>query len=225
MAITFGSLLSKVMYALGDIGEAYWTKSTVFYWLVEAIREFPIPRPQLENYTVITDTHVLTLPADFRDLVWVEYPVGEEPPVHLTRRSHLESDFYDRAGYYDIDRDYSTGKGWTLWTSELIPAGAHVIKVNYLADHDTDMAEGSALTVPERYHNILMQYTIWRAWNEKLSLEIANPTAHTSTILQITETVAKAREKYDELIVDAVKSLSQSRVTHNRKMDKYDRIY
>lgn len=223
---TFGNHLTRVMYSLGDPSGSIWSRTNeVWYWLIEAIREFPILRPMQEDISEIGvgDIHTLSLPADFKEIISVEWPVDQTPPRYHLRRNRLEADFYD-GDTYDIERDYESGSGWTLWMGQPIPPG-EVVRVDYLAMHDTSATEIMVLTVPDQYLNILTEYCIIRAWTERLSTEISNPTAHATTIAQINSTIQHHRETYNRLVQQAVREMTTSRVTMNRRMDKHDRIY
>lgn len=223
---TFGNLLTRIMYSLGDPSGTMWSRTNeVWYWLIEAIREFPILRPMQDTLSEIGvgDIHEFTLPEDFKYIISVEWPVDEDPPRYHMRRSRLEEDFY-LGDYYDIDRDYETGSGWILWMGQAVTSGDDV-RVNYLGLHDTEATEIMVLTVPDEYLNILSEYVIMRAWIEQLSTIIQDPTAHTSTIEQINATIRDHRNNYERLVSQAVAELGTSRLTVNRAIDKYDRIY
>lgn len=219
----FGILLTRIMYSLGDPLEAHWSRTNeVWYWLIEAIREFPILRPMTADVSDNLDRHRIELPADFIDIVNVQWPITADMRYH-TRRNRLEDDFYD-GDYYDIERDFSTGSGWILWMGQEVPF-AQPARVNYLALHDTAMGELTTVSVPEQYHNILQEYCILRAWTERLSNEIRNPTAHAETIAEINRVIAEHRATYNALVNQAAKELTTSRIGNNRRADKYDRIY
>lgn len=221
---TFGSHLTRIMYSLGDPGETTWSRTMeVWYWLIEAIREFPILRPMQSDLTSVTATHTLALPSDFKEIIAVEYPTAESPPRYHVRRSRLEVDFYD-GEYYDIDRDYDSGAGWNLWMGQTVAAAA-AVRVDYLAMHDTNAGENMVLTIPDQYLNILSEYCIIRAWTERLSSEIQNPTAHAATIAQINATLEAHRQTYTRLVAQALSELTTSRVTLNHPSDSHDRIY
>lgn len=219
---TFGSLLTRIMYALGDPAEATWSRtSEVWFWLAEAIREFPILRPRQSDLTFSPDDHQEPLPADFIEIVSVEYPIGADPVRYHTRRAHQSANF-NSGDYYDIVRDHATGSGWVLWMGQSI---ASEVRVNYLAPHDTNVSEGMVLTIPDQYLNILTEYCFVRAWQERLSTEIANPTAHASTISQINAALTQHRQTYETLIGQAVRELGTSRIITQRALDDHDRVY
>jgi hypothetical protein len=145
---------------------------------------FPILRPMVHDFTVIgAGTHMISLPEDFREVIAVEFPISLSPPHYLVRKSRLDASFYLDQDLYDIDRDYTAGTGWMLYVGASLAVGAHV-KTQYLANHDTDMADDSAtvITVPAEYENILVAYVVAKAYREHLSLYMQDPTVHTSII-------------------------------------------
>ena len=219
MPVTFGYILTRIQRSLGDPLAATWSRTAdIWPWTVEAIREFVIPRPMEDEYTFIAASHHLTLPADFRQIIWVEYPIDQEPPIYLERKNHLDPEFYGSDDYYDIDRDYDTGTGYTLWLSRLFAADDK-LRISYLADHEVPDDENDTLTIPERYLNLLILYVVWRAWAERLGKQMIDPTAHTSTIQQMSATVQNAEQAYKRAVADALQELAESRLTPNLTMD------
>ena len=167
-----------------------------------------------------------SLPADFRELISVEYPISQQPPVYLVRKNHLDPDFYSSAGFYDVDYDFSTGTGYLCYVSGGVAASAH-IKVQYLAVHDTDLDDNSTdvITVPDQFEPILIAYFIARAWRERLGFIMQDPTAHSSVIQQMTEMVYKAELNYKELVDSVQRYISESKVSSGNQVDKFDRVY
>lgn len=219
----FGSFLTRVMYSLGDPTEQHWSRTNeVWYWLLEAIREFPILRPKQADLSDAIKPHEIELPVDYKEITSVQWPITDDMRYH-TRRSHLEDNFYN-GDYYDVDRDYAAGSGWLLWMGQPVPY-AQPCRVSYLALHDTAMGELTILSIPDQYLNILTEYCILRAWTERLSNEIRDPTAHSDIIMNINQTILTHRKTYTDLVDQAIKELGTSRITQNRRLDKHDRIY
>jgi hypothetical protein len=211
------------MYALGDPTEVYWSRTlVVWYWLIEAIREFPILLAKEADVSDNFKEHEIELPADFREVISVQWPITADMRYHV-RRSRLSEDFYD-GDYYDVDRDFSTGSGWKLWMGQPVPF-AFPVRVHYYALHDTAGGELTVLTVPDQYLNILTEYCILRAWTERLSKELADPTAHSDVISSINTAIAEHRKTYNALVEQAVRELTTSRITPTHRADGHDRIY
>jgi hypothetical protein len=170
MTTSFQSLLSACLVALGDSTGAMWSRTDVIWpWCIEAMLAFPILRPMQDTPSTAAATHVITLPSDFREIISVEYPVGQEPPVYLSRRNSFDPNFYSSDEYYDIDRNYASATGWVLVFSKKLLIDSDVV-VNYLAIHDTDLddASDSYITVPDEYVNILVAYMLAKGYRERL---------------------------------------------------------
>ena len=228
MSITFSQLITNILVALGDPTAATWSRTDqIWPWAVEAMLSFPILRPMLDDHTNgASIVYKYAMPADFREVISVEYPIGQVPHTYLARKNRLDPNFYADAGFYDIDHDYSTGGGWMCYVSGGVAASAH-IKTEYLAGHATNLDDDSVdvITVPDEHEPILIAYFITRAWRERLGNAMRDPTAHTSIIQQLTEMVRRADENYASLLTQAQHRLVESRVSPANKVDKFDRVY
>jgi hypothetical protein len=228
MTTSFFKLLTDCLTALGDSDASTWSRVNVIWpWCIEAMLAFPILRPAQQQITVAgSATHQHDLSTDFREIVSVEYPVNQDPPELLHRMNRLDPDFYSQDDHYDIDRNYVDGAGWVLWTAKLLAIG-QVIKINYLANHDTDLAdeEGSLITVPDEYENILVAYVVAKGYRERLGNYMQDPTAHMTIITQMTTMVLRAEDNYNQLVSQAVSRYTESRILPHRQLDKFDRTY
>ncbi|HSB65036.1 MAG TPA: hypothetical protein VLD65_00565 [Anaerolineales bacterium] len=228
MTTSFESLLTYCLVALGDSDASTWSRTDVIWpWCNEAMLAFPILRPMQDDHTVAgAATHVISLPTDFREPISVEYPISQDPPQYLTRKNRFDPGFYEAETYYDIERDYSSSTGWSLWTSKLLAVGVH-IKTNYLATHKTDCIDdpASLITVPDEYVHILVAYVVAKGYRERLGVYMQDPTAHMTIITQMTNMVLQAEKRYSELISSAMAKLIDSRTSPHMEVDKFDRVY
>jgi hypothetical protein len=228
MSISFKTLLTDCLVALGDSTGTTWARiSKMWPWCIEAIRTFPILRPMYENHLNAGGlTYTIALPLDFREMISVEYPAAQTPPEYLVRKNRRDTNFYSQNGYYDVDHDYAAGTGWFLYVSNGITHLTNVF-IQYLANHDTDMADDDAhlLTIPDEYENILIANVICRAYRERLSYFMQNPTAHSNVIMQYTTMVQKAEDSYHAMVAAAQLKLVESKITTNKTLDKFDRVY
>src|SRR4030043_907384 len=114
MAFTWTKVLSDCLIALGDPLAATWRRTSVIWpWLQEAVLNFPLLRPMIQDYTNgVSIVYSYAAPSDFREVITVEYPISQQPPIYLARKNRLDPDFYSAAGYYDIDHNYIDGGGW-----------------------------------------------------------------------------------------------------------------
>ena len=96
------------------------------------------------------------------------------------------------------------------------------IKTSYLANHDTDLDDDdlSLLTVPDEYENILIEAVMCRAYRERLSVAMQDPTAHTSVIMQLTDMVAKMEQTYNDHVAAAQVKLANSVLSPRMQSDK-----
>ncbi len=228
MTISFQQLLSDCLTAMGDRSATTWSRVDIIIpWAKEAILAFPLLCPKLLTITVAgAATHCHDMPDDFREIISVEYPTSQEPPVYLDRMNRWDPEFYKSQEHYDIDRNYTDAKGWILWTSKNMAVG-QVITANYLANHKTDLTDSaqSLLTVPDEYEYILIAYVVMKGYRERLGNYMQDPTAHMSIIAQMTEMVQHAEQNYHDLVEAAVKKYTDSRILPHRQVDKFDRTY
>ena len=231
MSISFEQFLDDCQVVLGDSTGTTWDRADVITrWAKEAMLAFPILRPTTETITVAIEAkHAHKLALDFREIVSVEYPIGEEPPVFLTRMNHFDPDFYTTEDHFDVSRyylDYVEYTGWMVITSKLMEIDEE-IKVNYLANHNIDLIDDpdSLLTVPDEYEHILVAYVVAKAYRERLSYYSQNPTVYTNLIYQMVTMVDKADARYLQLINEAIDKASESRTSPHMGADKFDRIY
>lgn len=228
MAISFQTLLTNCLLALGDSSGVMWSREDrIWPWCIEAMLTFPILRPMKDDHTNgATVVYSFALPEDFREIISVEYPFNRVPPVYLVRKNRLDPDFHGLAGYYDVDHDYATGNGWMLYISGGLPANVH-ITTQYLANHDIDMDDDGThfITIPDEYENILIASVICRAYRERLSAYMQDPTAHMTIITQMTTMVFRAEENFRILVETAQAKLAQSKVSAHQAADKFDRVY
>jgi hypothetical protein len=228
MAYTFTELLNSCSIALGDIsGTVFDREDKIWPWCIEALTTFPIPRPMFVDYTVlITDDHGFDLPADFRDIISVEYPVSQTPPHYLLRKNRLDPDFYKQDGFYDVDHNYADGVGWRLYTSDNVRAPSHVY-VQYLANHLTHLHDNSTdvITVPDEFVSIIISFVICRAYRERLGWTMQNPSSTAAIITQFSTLVEKMDHHYNEQVAAAQARLAQGKVGTHLTVDKYDRVY
>jgi hypothetical protein len=228
MTISFLTLLTDCLVALGDTMGSTWTRIGVMdQWCIEAIRSFPILRPMFDDHTNgASVVYSVQMPTDFRQLISVEYPINQAPPVYLMRKNRLDPEFYNQAGYYDIDHDYTTGSGWSMYISGGVAALAH-IKSQYLANHNTAMTDVGTcyLSVPDEYYSILITSVMCRAYRERLSFMMQDPTAHMTVITQLTEMVQHIEDLFQSQVAAAQSRMANSIVSPRLSGDKFDRVY
>jgi hypothetical protein len=228
MSVLFKTLLSDVLSALGDDNGLMWSRiDKIWPWCVEAMRTFPFLRPQLEDHTIVAgEEHRYDLPDNFREVISVEYPVDQQPPAYLVKKNRLDPDFYSSNNFFDVDHNYSDGIGWIIHFSATLSEDDHVY-VEYMAEHDLDMLDDnfSTITVPDEFYSILIAKLIVKAYRERLSYTMQDPTAHSTIIQQLTEMVRKAEQSYASQVADAQQRISNSKISPRLAADQFDRVY
>jgi hypothetical protein len=228
MPISFKSFLDHCLAALSDPTGVVWDRDdAITPWGIEALQAFPILRPMFyDKSSGLSNLWYFRLPDDFREIISVEYPVGFHPVNYLVRKNRLDPTFYYDDSNFDIDYDYTTGDLYFIYFSGQIPAGAHVY-VQYLANHDTAMTdeEDVYLTIRDEYETILITFVMCRAYRERLSYHLQNPTIQATIISQLTDMVNHLEEQYRNLVAEAIAGLSESVITPARQVDKHDRVY
>ncbi len=228
MAIDFQSLLTDALMALGDSTGVTWSRiNRMWPWAIEAMRTFPNLRPMHDDQTIVAgETHGYDMPVDFREVISIEFPISQSPPVYLIQKNRLDPEFYNQDYFYDIDHDYESGNGWVLYFSGTFTVGAHV-HMQYFANHDLDMEDDDAhfITIPDEYEGILLASIMCRAYRERLGFMMQNPTATTNVIMQYTTMVRNMEESYNQQVAAAQSRLASSKITTHQHIDKYDRVY
>lgn len=221
---TLAQLADRAQELLNDTGAATWSQSQIETWCNEAIADYSkhFPRTIGATISVSASDRQYDLPADFQEMIEVEYPTGENPPCFLRRVDRNSPSTWGIEGYYDILTNHDTDNADEIWLSEL-PAGAGTITYRYLGDHDHDLASSGTVTVPDRHHHILIAYVLWQATIEQQSAEEPNPTSNSSLLMSQLAVNADRRERaYRRAIFEAQREGAPSAIINWRP---YGRIY
>jgi hypothetical protein len=141
------------------------------------------------------------------------------------RKSHLDVQFFGEDGFYDVDRDYDSGEDYLLWISNDL-AVSDVVIVRYLATHLTEFAsEYTYITIENQYVQVIINHVVLMCFQERLGVQLQDPTAHTSTIQQMSDAVKSAEAVYTASLRRAEEEVSTSQRITGWKVDKHDRIY
>ena len=142
-----------------------WPDSQLDEWCEQAIYEyslyFPYPRtaswdasPGVREYTIYAEAATTLIHA----VLGVEYPVGEEPPRMLKRKSEREANFFGGA-FYDLRLE---GYNQVLVLGET-PQAVEGIKIIYESEHVYPTLDASNLTVPDKHIELLRLFVQWKA--------------------------------------------------------------
>jgi hypothetical protein len=98
MATSFQTLLTDILLALGDNSGTTWSRTDrIFPWAIEAIKNFPILRPMLDDHgNGVSAVYTVDMPTDFRQVISVEYPISQQPPAYLVRKNRLDPNLITR---------------------------------------------------------------------------------------------------------------------------------
>jgi len=158
-AVTLANLADKVQVTLDDAAEATWSQAEIEGWILEGIKELNnhLPRVITAAISCSADERKYDLPSDFLSMLSVEYPTAEDPPKYLLRRPYTHRQFWGIAGFYDVIARGNNEDADEVWLSEKPEAG-QTITILYEGEHDFGLTSSEVLTVPEQYHNILINF-------------------------------------------------------------------
>lgn len=214
---------------LGDLTSPYkWSDDQVNQWINDSIAAYSIHFPRTLSATVACadDDREYNLQAGIMQMLSVEYPDGEDPPVYLYRRELTHPNFWQEDGYYyfqSATQDTSIG---VLYISEKPSTGEDIV-VRFTAEHDyLDDDDTDLLTVMERHLDLIILYVRMAAYQELATMESASPDPTTlmSGTLELNAFRA-SREYRIALAAFLKKDAPDDSATAQWKMDSNDRIY
>lgn len=231
---TLASLADRAQLALADSAAGTWAQATVESWVLDGIRDYSQHFPRVVTTTVdeigAGATHYLDLPADFLDVVSVEFPKDEDPPVFLERRSLHHATFWDVDGYYDVQKTGQMTETPTGYTANRLvfsrqPESDEGYTIRYLAPHPTDLESTDTTTVRVDHEGIIILFVIWRALKERQLAEAANPDTTSRYLNQLVYAATQAELEYRRAMERAEGARAESAWTGPWAADVYDRIY
>jgi hypothetical protein len=208
---TLQTLIDECEADLADGGNVYWTAADVERWLRDGIKDYSehFPRTLTTTLLTVADDRTYDLPANCREVLAVEFPSGQTPPVFLQRRPYNHPQFWQENGYYDFVARLDDSDAPELWVSES-PAGSMVgqtITVYYLGEHDAAIATGGTVTVPGRHQPILRAYVLWQAAGQRKAMQEANPTSNSSLLMsQLGVNTDRLRRAYIDRLAKAIQA-------------------
>lgn len=224
---TLAELANRVQGTVGDETAVEWSQAQIEAWCLEGIRDYSqhFPRTKRTTIAAADDDREYDLPDDFRKVISVEYPAGEEQPNYLVERSRLAERFWGEAGFFDVIERNDASAAAVLIISEK-PATGESIVVEYLADHDLQLAAADDITMPARHEGIIVEFVIWRAWLELLAGEQQSPTSNSSLLMsQYASNADRAKRSYVESLARALRAVEGASARVTWRLDKWDRVY
>lgn len=223
---TLAQLADRAQNALNDAGAGTWTQAVVEEWCRDAIRDYShhFLRTDEDTITCTAGTHYYKLNADYRGIISVEYPAGQDPPQYLTRLSITHPDFWDSDDHYDIDDYADNTDSAVIWISAS-PAAGDEILVLYTCPYTSAMASGTTIDVPPEHEPILILFVVWKAHVERLSTEAQNPDTTIRMLQQMKLAVQAAEHAYHQALRDAHGTRADGGWVAPWRSDAYDRVY
>ncbi|MFN2242537.1 MAG: hypothetical protein ACK2U2_09635 [Anaerolineae bacterium] len=229
---TLAQLADRAQLTLNDSAAGTWPQATVEAWCIDAIRDYSQAFPRTRALTIsvsgASPGHEFNLTTDTIDIVQVEYPQGEDPPVYLKRRHRTHPLFYRQTGYYDFELLHDSQEYSILYLSEE-PADGDTIAYLAKCHHDVTLSSGDDITVPVEHESLLILYVLWQAFKERLATEQQDPDttlAGAVTLLQqLVKGATQAEAEYRRALQRALQARSESGATGPWTVDDHDRIY
>ena len=132
------------------------------------------PRKLNTTLNCSDDDKTYDLPANFIDVISVEYPTGEDPPEYLVQKNYQAWMSDDISGFYDVVRRQDAADVSELWISEK-PSTGESISVHYMAEHDYLDDDSDTVTVLDRHLELIVAFVRWAAYQELATTESADP--------------------------------------------------
>ena len=225
---TLAAIADRAQIVLNDSGVGTWPQATVESWICDAIRDYSqyFPRVQTSELTVTSETgHEYDLPADFLNVILVEFPTGEDPPKYLTRRARTHPHFYNREGYYDVEPNKSGYLYGVLYFSEE-PVAGETWKLTYFATQDATYSYSTdTITVPENHEYLLILFTIWQAFKERAATHIQDPDTTSDILQKMVNAANLAEQEYRRAIKNAEAHKAEGGPAGPWRVDIHDPIY
>jgi hypothetical protein len=225
--ITIANVRDWAQIALGDPTGAIWSDATVEAWVIEAIRDYSIHFKRLKTKTIdcVDDQHNYELPYDVREIITVEFPVGEDPPAYLDLLTRKDPRFWSGAPFYDFEPAYQETLDTSTYYPELwisaAPDDTQDIEVTYHAH----FYHATQCLVPDEHIPLLILFVQYRAVAERLAKEIQAPDYSMVIVTELRGAVEAHRATYERAVKAAAASASRGRWAQSWEMDSRDRIY
>jgi hypothetical protein len=225
---TLAELLDQLRNLIGDTGAApHFNDLQLTDFLNRAIQELNPYFPRRLSYTLsaVAGEHEYALETNCRAVLACEFPAGRTPPVFLRRMDCTDPDFWRRGDRYDLilPHDASSLNPPRLILSTA-PAGGEGIALQIEADHNLLSAPGDEVTLPGRYHPLLLLCARLQVWRELSTAEgmDPNPIQLWSATLELN--VERAERQYRSALKAALAAESRSAAAAWR-MPPCDRVY
>jgi hypothetical protein len=208
-----------------QVAPQMFTDEQINQWINDAIEEYSRYFPRTKTTTQLTTANdrQYDLPADYRGIVSVEYPTGDDPPTYLERRDYRHPDFWIDDGFYDVVHRSDAGNLDELWISQK-PATGQTITIEYLGDHDLVDDDTDTISIKDLHLEVIVLHSRWSALQALASGEAANPDPNNVMLDRYEANVSRAERAYYRKIEELRKVEAESGM-NAWPMDKWDRVY
>lgn len=208
-----------------QVAPQVFTDEQINQWINDAIEEYSRYFPRVKTVALATSANDMQydLPADYRGIVSVEYPTGDDPPNYLERRDYRHSDFWQQDGFYDVLHRSDAGNADEIWISQK-PAAGQTITVEYLGDHDLVDDDTDTITIGDLHLEVIVLHARWSSLQALASGEAANPDPNNVMLDRFEANVSRAERSYYRKIEELRKVEAESGM-NAWPMDKWDRVY
>lgn len=229
-ATTLAQMIDRVKNTLSDPSNTTWSDALIEEWLRDAVKDYSRYIPRIVPETISTFVNpphpFFNPPFAFQAIVYMRYFYNSGDSSEAIHRRERDSDEYQqhRGKYYHIDRR-NDGNESDMIELNFVPNAypSAWIAYDYATDHEWLYdAPDYLLSVLPRDEPILIQYCVWKAWQERASKEAQSPDSTTILLSTHATNADKAERAYKRLINDALKL--QVAATSNQavwKMDKW----
>lgn len=225
---TLAELLDQLRNLIGDAGAApHFNDLQLTDYLNRALQELNPYFPRRLSYTLsaVAGEHEYALETGCRAALACEFPAGRTPPAFLRRMDCTDPDFWRRDDRYDLilPHDASSLNPPRLILSAT-PTGGEGIALQVEADHNSLSALSDEVTLPGRYHHLLLLCARLQVWRELSTTEgmDPNPIQLWSATLELN--VERAERQYRSALKAALAAESRSAAAAWR-MSPCDRVY
>lgn len=162
---TLATIRTRVQRLVGDEDGVIFTSAILNEYVNEAFEEISLETQVLRKTTTITTTDsagMITLPADFNRIVSLRYDNSVIPKLHAGyTRPYFHSQSTGTPSGYSV---FSATK-LLLYPLKVSGTGLNIV-LEYVATPATLSADGDVSELPVPLHNIAVQYTLGRCYQQ-----------------------------------------------------------
>lgn len=208
-----------------QVAPQVFTDEQIDQWINDAIEEYSRYFPRVKSAALATSANdrQYDLPADYRGIVSVEYPTGDDPPTYLERRDYRHCDFWQEDGFYDVVHRSDASNADELWISQK-PSAGQTITIEYLGDHDLVDDDSDTISIIDLHLEVLILHARWSALQALASGEAANPDPNNVMLDRYEANVSRAERSFYRKVEELRKVEAESGM-NAWPMDKWDRVY